>query len=153
NLISRQRGIGGCMFDFKRNLEIFARVLLILFVALGTFTPAQRADAQEQPALPAESQEDISSSLTIGASSPFPSQPVPILEEQIAQQAPDEEQPLRIELSAEPALYSPGKPVILSWRLTGGNLEQRSNLSIIARPPDGVLPVNEKDVPETDGSL
>jgi hypothetical protein len=35
------------MFDFKRNLEIFARVLLTLTVVLGTFTPAQRADAQE----------------------------------------------------------------------------------------------------------
>jgi RHS repeat-associated protein/CSLREA domain-containing protein len=142
------------MFNFKRNLEIFARVLLILFVVLGTFTPAQRADAQERSVLQAEPQEDISSSLTIGASSPIPFQPVPILEEQIAQQTQEsEEQPLRIELSAEPAIYSPGKPVIITWKLTGGNLAQRSSLSIIARPPDGVLPVNEKDVPETDGSL
>lgn len=141
------------MFDFKRKLDVFARVLLILIVVLGTFTPVQRADAQEQPTSLAESQKDITSSLTIGASSLIPSQPVPILEEQIVQQAQDEEQPLRIELSAEPAIYSPGKPVIISWKLTGGNLEQRSNLSIIARPPDGVLPVNEKDIPETDGSL
>src|SRR5690606_10610790 len=54
-----------------------------------------------------------------------------------------------------PAIYKAGRPVIIKWELE--NLDSKnlnnSGIEIIARPPDGVLPQNERDIPETDGSL
>jgi hypothetical protein len=145
------------MFKVKALVEIVARVFLVACVLLTGLTPAAQASAQGDPVrepLP-PSQEDISKGMTVGMNPYTSNEDVPNLSEEIAKQAQEivEDKPLRIELAAEPAIYTRGKPIIIKWKIAGGTPEQISNLTIIARPPDGVLPVNKADEPEADGSV
>ncbi|MBI5351758.1 MAG: hypothetical protein HZB50_03885 [Chloroflexi bacterium] len=146
------------MNTIKRIVGITSQVILIFSMVFGTFTPSVKAQAQinhsasEAPT----TKNDISKGLTLGSPNSPQQAIVPILSEEIAKQAQLQApviQPLQINLSAEPAIYTPGKPIIIKWDLIGGTADQKANLSIVARPPNGVLPVNTKDVPNTDGSV
>jgi RHS repeat-associated protein len=148
------------MKTIKPSWEISIRSLLIVVMLLGAYTPDLSVSArQDSSVTDGVQQEDLRMGLTIGQS--FSSNPgnseVPILSETIAKQAqePREQEPIRLDLSADPAIYITNKPVIIKWELVNTDpiSPTKSGIEIIARPPDGVLPKNEKDIPDTDGSL
>ena len=134
---------------------------MVIFLLFSAASPAIALDLSEvyksSGQGPIESN-DMSMGLTIGENSNTKEfNNVPILSEQIAQQAQEtaEEEVLQLNLSAEPAIYIPNKPIRIKWELEGKDIAtlKKEGIEILARPPDGVIPVNKKDAPETDGSL
>ncbi len=143
------------MLSYKLLLKTFFQIFLILSFLFGNIAPFATASAYSENPPPAGSIEsDISSSITLGENPDSPSQSVSILSEEIAKQAQQQSDvPIQINLSAEPAIYIPGKPVIIKWKIIGDTASQRKELAIVARPPDGVLPFNPTDKVGTDGSV
>jgi hypothetical protein len=148
------------MATLKTGTEVAIRVMLIAVVLFSAFAPITTAQAitssAEKRVDSPSSDETLATRIMIGESSPTTTGSVPILSEEIAKQAKTQrvdEEKLQIEVSAEPAIYVAGKPIITKWRLTGGSVDQRANLSIVIRPPDGVVPANPTVIPEADGSV
>ena len=133
------------------------RSLLIVVVILNTTIPVRAEEniRDEEPSVLTST--DISQGLTLGteSGSNAENEVVPILSEDIEKQAQAdiEAMPVHLELSAEPAIYIDKKPIIIKWEVNNISQSGTSGYKIVARPPDGVLPVNKTDVPETDGSV
>ena len=145
------------MVTIKKAIGVMVQVILIISMMVSSFVPSARAQAQPKNSASVSATSDIRDGITLGDNRPaLITETVPILSEEIAKQAQAQtpiETPLQIKLSAEPEIYTIGKPVIIKWEIVGGTAEQLANLSIIARPPDGVTPLNAQDVPNTDGSV
>lgn len=143
------------MFKVNKFLEVAVRIFLISVVVFNGAVPVALAGARGETAdtSPAPGV-DFSTEMILGETPYSGSGRVSILSEEIAKQAQEvETELLQIELSAEPAIYIEGKPIIINWRLVGGTPEQRAGLSIVVHPAEGVQPVGESNPLREDGSL
>jgi len=69
---------------------------------------------------------------------------VPLLSEQLAQDEPDDQlERAQIYLSADPAIYIPGTPLELSWKVKGVQ-NHKGKVSVVFTLPAGVTPVDKK---------
>lgn len=139
----------------KNFLNVIPQIVVILAILFSTFAPSINVDAQTtQVETTSSTNKDINVGVTIGENTTPTSLKVPILSEEISKQAQNQSnEALRIKLSAEPAIYIEGKPIVISWILVGGNAGKTSGIQIVARPSDGIVPTNAKIIPEADGSV
>src|SRR5258705_9243555 len=109
------------MFALKPRTETIARILLIAVIVFNAFVPtaaAASSSGENQITTSDQNTDDLSSSITLGDPSSDIQEQVPILSEQIAKQAQQqEEKPIRFKVSAEPAIYTPGQPISLQWKV------------------------------------
>lgn len=143
------------MSSRKYLLNVISQVVVILAILFSAFAPAINVEAQAAAQVAAESliKEDISTGLTIGKNIISTDMNVPILSREIQEQVQTQSEALSIKLTAEPAIYIPGKPIVVFWNIVGGNPNKISGLQIVVHPSNGIIPVNTKIIPETDGSV
>ena len=140
------------MSSRKNLLNVTSQAIVILAILFSSFAPTINVVAQTAKSDASSTiNEDISTGITIGSNTPSVNIKVPILSEEIAKQAQNQsDETLHIKLSAEPAIYIPGKPIVITWKIVGG---KASGLQIIVHPSNGIVPASSKIIPETDGSV
>ena len=98
--------------------------------------------------------EDIALGLTLGGHRSYiANEEVPILSEQIAQQAllNQEEKPVKFKVWAEPAIYTPGKPVSLYWKVENLKPEDAANAEVVIHAPTGLATTDPNATYTPDG--
>lgn len=128
-------------------------VAVILFNALSPFPAfANTLDDQQANANSMEDS-DISSGLTMGMRKILVEDEVPILSEQIAQQAQQnqEEKLVKFKVWAEPAIYTPGNPINLSWKVQNLKPEDLENAQVVIHAPEGLIPADPNPTFTPDG--
>lgn len=128
-------------------------VAVILFNALSPFPAfANTLDDQQANANSMEDS-DISSGLTMGMHKILVEDEVPILSEQIAQQAQQnqEEKLVKFKVWAEPAIYTPGNPINLFWKVQNLKPEDLENAQVVIHAPEGLIPADPNPTFTPDG--
>lgn len=143
------------MFALKSRTEMVARMLLIAVLIFNAFVPTASARVTEdtEEVLSASSTEDIANSITLGMSEASRREQVPILSEEIAKQAQQqqEEKSLRFKIWSDPAIYTPGDLVSLRWKIKDLKPEDQANGDIIIHAPAGFTPTDPDVIFTPDG--
>lgn len=142
------------MFAFSPRKETVYSVLLIAVILLNALSPIPvLANTMDDPQADASSTDnkDISLGLTMGMRKFIVEDEVPILSEQIAQQAQQnqEEKPVKFKVWADPAIYIPGKSIELYWKVQ--NLKDMENAQVVIHAPEGLTPADPNPTLTTDG--
>ncbi len=119
------------MFAQKLRTEVVGRAVLIAVILFGAVSPnagfASPPKNSQEETSNTNSEQDIQLGLDMG----FPNAPVqekvPVLSEQLAARQQAQDKPVRFKVWAEPAIYTPGVPITLNWKVQ--NL-QASDLEI-----------------------
>src|SRR6266540_3897298 len=146
------------MFASKSRTKAASNILLIAVVLFNTFAPTN-ISAKSQDEIKAatsknNSTTDLLSSISLGVlDSSY--QSAPILAEQIAKQAQQEqvENPIRLKVKVEPAIYTPGTPVTLSWELKNLKAADLPNAALVIHAPQGVSNADPNPIYTPDGLI
>lgn len=130
-----------------------ALVAVILFNALSPIPTFANTLDDPQADASTTGSNDISSGLTMGMRKFIVEDEVPILSEQIALQAQQiqEDQPVKFKVWAEPAIYTPGKPINLSWKVQNLEPEELENAQVVIRAPEGLTTADTNPTLTSDG--
>lgn len=145
------------MFALNKSWKVLAtRALLsavIVFNALApTAASAKNRLGDDQAANSISgANNDIANGIVLGNLDAPGNEQVPILSEDIAKQAQQEEKPVRFRVEAEPAIYIPGKPIQLNWKVQNAKAEALSNAEVVIHAPEGLLPADANPVYTPDG--
>jgi RHS repeat-associated protein len=147
---------GGTMFVINVRKETVLSTLLIVVILFNALSPtlafAETLDKQPSTTDVIENN-NISSSLTLGAQKINTNEQVPIFSEQIALQAQknQEEKAVRFKAKAEPAIYTPGTPITLSWSIQNLKPSELDNAEVVIHTPTGVTSADPKTTYTPDG--
>jgi len=125
---------------------------VILFNSLSPIT-AQASSSKESQT---NSADDITTGLTLGVSRKLPSdEKVPVLSEEIARQAQQNqaEKPVKFKVWAEPAIYTPGKPIGLHWQIQNLKPEDLDKAEVVIHAPEGVITAEANPTYTSDGLI
>ncbi len=131
------------------------RLCAAIVMVTNAFGPAIKASAEAQKQQSAPSA-DIATSLTLGSGSSSQVEKVPILAEQTAKEAQTpagSPRPPQIQVTAEPAIYIPGKPIQLSWKVLGLTAQQSPAATVMIHPSAGASPVSPLQTLSANGTL
>ncbi len=146
------------MFSYKPGKETLFSILLISVILFNALSPmpvlAKETDEQEPNANSLDNSV-ISSGLTLGKIDPSTSEPVPVFAEQIANQAQQNqgEKPVKFKVSAEPAIYRPGEPIRLSWKVQNLKPEDMENAVVVIHAPEGLNTADPNPTLTQDGQV
>jgi RHS repeat-associated protein len=129
---------------------------LVAVILFNTFSPIPAlANTMDDPQADAitTSDNDISFGLTMGGRKFIVEDDVPILSEQIAQQAQQnqEEKPVKFKVWAEPAIYIPGEPLNLLWKVQNLKSEDMENAQVVIHAPEGLTSADANPILTSDG--
>lgn len=115
-------------FSFILIMVMLFNILAPMKVSAGALNNTQSTNA-----------EDIASGLTMGSRKLLVEEENLILSEQIAKlaQQEQEEKPAKLKVWAEPAIYTPGKPIRLYWEIENLDPNDLPNASIVVHAPEG----------------
>jgi len=145
------------MFALKPRTEIAARALLIAVIVFNAFVPtaasASVEGANEKTPHSTNANNDLANSITLGASEPQVYEQVPILSEQIAKQAQQQQDksPVRFKIWADPAIYTPGQTVSLHWKVQNMKPEDLTTAAVVIHAPAGFTPTDPNPIYTPDG--
>jgi len=134
----------------------FVLIAAILFSMLSPSTAsADLLGDNQSTANTTNTNNDLASGLTLGATDPSAYEKVPALSEQIAKQAlqQEEEKPVRFKVWAEPAIYTPGKPVSLNWKVQHLKTSDLENAEVVIHAPEGLTTADPNPTFTQDGLI
>jgi hypothetical protein len=110
---------------------------------------------QESASSSTLSKTDITHEINLGNSQPNNTERVPVLSEQIANQAKQnqEEKSVKLNAWAEPAIYIPGELINLNWKVENLKPEDLVNTEVVIHAPDGSTTTDPNPMYTPDGLI
>ena len=145
------------MFALKPRTEIAARALLIAVIVFNAFVPTAASASvegeNEKTPSATNANNDLANSITLGASESSVQEQVPVLSEQIAKQAQQQQDKssVRFKIWAEPAIYTPGQPISLHWKVQNMKPEDLTTAAVVIHAPAGFTPTDPNPIYTPDG--
>ncbi|HLO17470.1 MAG TPA: hypothetical protein VK206_21735, partial [Anaerolineales bacterium] len=147
------------MFAVKPWKEFAMRALLSSVILFNALTPIgvsiSKAEGENESAGSINSNNDIKNGITLGNPLPQRAEKVPVLADQITKQAQgqQEEKPVRFKATAEPAIFTPGKPVNLRWQVQNMKTEDQQKAEVVIHAPEGLMPADPNPTYVQDGLI
>jgi hypothetical protein len=100
-----------------------------------------------------EPNDDLATGITLGSQEFQTQEQAPVLSEEIAQQAQQnqDEKPIRLKVDAEPAIFVPDKPINLQFKVQNLKPEDLANGEIVIHAPVGATPTDPDVIYTPDG--